>query len=41
LGGEAGPDSDLDPSSHALVLLRKASDDATASRKFANDPEIA
>lgn len=26
---------------HALVLLRKARDDATAARKFANDPEIA
>ena len=26
---------------HALVLLRKATDDATAARKFANDPEIA
>ena len=26
---------------HALVLLRKATDDATAARKFANDLEIA
>jgi HEPN domain-containing protein len=26
---------------HALVLLRKATDDATAARKFANDAEIA
>jgi HEPN domain-containing protein len=26
---------------HALVLLRKATDDATAARKFADDPEIA